>query len=397
LAEFPEARWHQYEPASGDAARQGAVLAFGEDVQTLYRFEEARVVLSIDADFLDSGPGHVRYAREFMERRRAGLEDGDMNRLYVVETMPSPTGSVADHRLALRAGQMEGFARAVARELGIDVESADESLADQAGWITAVASDLQNSAGECLVVAGEQQPPIVHALAHAMNETLGNVGSTVVYTDPIMPAGPEDQTGTLQELVEDMQAGNVQLLVILGVNPVYSAPADLNFAEVMLNVPTRVYWSQYEDETSLLCHWHIPATHYLESWSDVRTFDGAVSIVQPLILPLYEGCRSAHELLAMMLGQIDVTAYDIVRNYWADQELGGNFDQVWQTALHEGLIPETALPPRPGRFRCRQILPGRRPRRPRLRESLRLSSGPIPLSGTAASPITAGCRSYPNL
>ncbi len=342
LEMYPNARWHQYEPVSRDTARQGALLAFGEDVQAQYNIEEARVILAIDDDFLASGPGYLRYARRFVERRREGLAAAELNRLYVVETMPTPTGTMADHRLALRAGQMESFARALARELGLEVEAGGEVPAE---WVAAVARDLQNNRGASLVTAGAYQPPAVHALVHAMNETLGNVGNTVIYTDPVATE-PVDQTGSLVELAADMQAGDVQTLVILGVNPVYSAPADLNFAEALLNVPNRIYWGMYEDETSWLSTWFIPAAHYLEAWSDARAFDGTVSIVQPLTRPLYPGCVTAHEVLDLMTGQGGRTPYEIVREYWQNQNLGGDFEEVWQTALHEGLISDTSLPAR---------------------------------------------------
>lgn len=340
---YPNARWHQYEPVSRDTARQGALAAFGEDVQVRYNVEEARVILAIDDDFLASGPGYLQYARRFVERRREGLAATEVNRLYVVESMPSPTGTLADHRLALRAGQMEAFARAVARELGVGVDAPGEAPAGQAEWIAAVARDLQNNRGACLVTAGAQQPAAVHALVHAMNETLGNAGNTVIYTAPVV-ADPGDQTGSLAELAADMLAGNVQTVVIMGVNPVYSAPGDLNFATALLNVPNRIYWGLYEDETAWLSTWFIPAAHYLESWSDARAFDGTVSIVQPLIRPLCAGCVTAHELVDLIAGQGGRTAYQIVRGFWETQDLGGNFEEVWQAALHEGLIFGTSLP-----------------------------------------------------
>ncbi|MEW5959033.1 MAG: 4Fe-4S dicluster domain-containing protein, partial [Chloroflexota bacterium] len=206
------------------------------------------------------------------------------------------------------------------------------------------ARDLQANRGRSLVVAGDSQPPVVHALVHAINETLGNAGQTVIYTDPL-EARPVNQTGSLAGLVADMAAGQVDMLVILEANPVYTAPVDLNFAENLQKVDFRVRLGLYEDETSALCHWHIPAKHYLETWGDARAYDGTVSLIQPLIEPLYED-KSAYELLAALLGQPGVSGYDIVREYWAGQNPAANFEQFWKQSLHDGFMAGTALPPK---------------------------------------------------
>jgi molybdopterin-containing oxidoreductase family iron-sulfur binding subunit len=206
-----------------------------------------------------------------------------------------------------------------------------------------VAEDLWHHRGASLVVAGRQQPPLVHALAHAMNEVLGNVGQTVVYTQPIV-AQPVDACASLRALVEDMAAGRVELLVSLGGNPVYTAPADVDVAAALAHVPLSVHLGLYVDETSALCRWHIPAAHELESWGDARAYDGTVSLLQPLIAPLYNG-KSAYELLAMLTGQLEQSGGEIVREDWRIQHQGAEFDQFWRTALHDGLITNTALPP----------------------------------------------------
>ena len=330
LAEFPLAKWHQYEPLGRDNARAGARLAFGTYVNTIYNFDKAEVILALDADVLSCHPGSVRYAREFAAKRRVTASKSEMNRLYAVESTPSITGAIADHRLPLRASEIEGFARAVAVQLGKSgvgglgsgVRSPESGvkptptplLPIPAQWLAALVRDLQRHRGSSLVIAGDQQPPAVHALAHALNQALGNVGTTVVYTDPV-EANPVDQTESLRELVQDMDAGRVILLVIIGGNPVYTAPADLQFGERLGKVGLRIHLSLYDDETSALCHWHVPEAHYLESWSDARAYDGTVSIVQPLIAPLYAG-KSAHELLAALTDQSERSSYDIVREYW---------------------------------------------------------------------------------
>lgn len=341
---FPEAKWHQYEPVNRDYLYAGARRAFGENVTTQYRFDQAQIILALDADYLACGPPSVRYAHDFAARRRVRDGQTAMNRLYAVESTPSITGAMADHRLTLRAHEVADFAYAVARELGVvDLGDRGASMLHPQ-WLQAVVSDLQKQRGASLVIAGEQQPPLVHALAHAMNHALGNVGTTVFYTDPV-EARSVDQMGSLRELVADMQAGLVDLLVILGGNPVYQAPAELRFSEHLSKVKLRVHLGLYEDETAELCHWHIPETHYLETWSDARAFDGTVTIMQPLIAPLYGG-KSAHELLAALMGQPDRSSYSIVRDYWRGQLPPEDFERFWRTALHEGLIANTALPPR---------------------------------------------------
>ncbi|MGH7404656.1 MAG: 4Fe-4S dicluster domain-containing protein, partial [Candidatus Methylomirabilales bacterium] len=348
LTKFPSAKWHQYEPASRDHVRAGARLAFGQDIDTRYRFDRADVILALDADFLFCGPGALRYAREFVARRRVRAgPTATMNRLYAVESTPTLTGAMADHRLPLRAGQIEGFARAVARGLGVPGELAVDTAPSpaHAAWIAALVRDLQQHRGSSIVLAGDQQLPIVHALAHAMNHALGNVDKTVFYTDPV-EAKPVDQITSLRELVRDMEAGRVEMLVIIGGNPVFTAPTDLDFARPLSKVKLRIHLSLYDDETSALCHWHIPETHELESWSDARAFDGTVTITQPLIAPLYGG-RSAHELLAVLTGLSGRSGYELVRDYWKNQIRSEDFEGVWRTALHDGLISGTAVPPKP--------------------------------------------------
>jgi len=330
LAQFPESTWHQYEPLARDNAFEGARLAFGSPVETQYHFEKAEVILCLDADFLVSGPGWVRHARDFIDGRRVRSGAASMNRLYVIESTPTNTGAMADHQRLVPPAQIETFARMLL--FGAQGDK----------WLGAAAADLQQHAGKCLVVAGDGQPPSVHALAHALNQKLGNVGVTVLYTDTVA-ARPVNQVQSLRELVADMRAGKVEVLLILGGNPVYNAPADLGFAEAMEKVRLRVHLSPYEDETSLYCHWHLPESHFLEAWSDGRAFDGTAAIVQPTIRPIYD-TRSPHEIVAALLGRTD-TGFDSVRHYWINHGLP--HENLWQTALHDGVIPNTALPTKP--------------------------------------------------
>jgi MoCo/4Fe-4S cofactor protein with predicted Tat translocation signal len=338
LKRYPEARWHRYEPAAGDGSAGGTELAFGERFDVRYRFDTADVVVSLDSEFLSCGGGNVRYARDFMKRRRVDGPRSSMNRLYVAETTVSTTGASADHRLAVKPSEMEAFAFALARAAGVDVKPGTvDAAADR--WIAAVARDLRRHRGKCLVVPGEQQPAVVHALAHAINVTLGNAGRTVEYVEP---AGPQPTGGTqsLAGLVADMNAGHVDVLVMLGGNPVYDAPTDLDFATALGRVGLSVHHGLHEDETSELCHWHIPATHYLETWGDVCAHDGTAAVIQPLIAPLYEA-KTETEMIAAMLGQHQRTAHDLVHDYWKSKTHRPDFESFWSRALHDGVIAGT--------------------------------------------------------
>ncbi len=344
LDQFPQVQWHQYEPVNRDNARQGALAAFGQDANPIYRFDQADVILSLDADFMaDPGAG-VRYSRDFSEKRRVRAEKTAMNRLYVAEPTPSITGAMADHRLAVRPSQMLGLAQSLAAALGVSVAAPEGELSDvPANWLTAVADDLKTHAGTALVVAGPAQPPAVHALVHAINDVLGNVGQTVVYTDPL-EANPVDQTESLRELVGAMNTGAVDALLIIDANPVYTAPADLDVAGALANVGFTARLGLHEDETSEQCQWHIPARHYLESWGDARAFDGTVTLMQPLIEPLYAASKSPYQLLSAIVGQPDLTNYDLVRDYWAGQ-IADEFETFWKQARRDGLIADSAFSP----------------------------------------------------
>ncbi len=340
LGELPQARWHQYESVRRDGARLGARLAFGTDVDPVYSLDAANVILALDADLLGSGPGQVRYAREFARGRRP--RDGrTLNRLYSIESTLSITGAAADHRLPVRSGDVEAIARAIAAGVGVATRQVAGSpvVAEHAAWIAAVAKDLQANRGAALVVAGDAQPPAVHALAHAMNEALGAVGKTVTLVEPI-EARPEDQLASLRQLVADMNAGTVDCLIMLGGNPVYDAPADLDFAATLQKVGLRIHLSQYHDETAELSHWHVPEAHYLETWGDVRGHDGTVSILQPLIAPLYGG-RTAAEIVTALRAQPGGSAHDLVRAQWRGTR-AGDFDAFWQQTLHDGIVADSA-------------------------------------------------------
>ena len=372
---LPEAKWYQYEPVTDQNVVEGARRAFGEEVNTYYDLTNADVILSLDADFLWSGPAHLRYAHDFASRRKVYEKDAQgqpiqMNRLYVVEGTPSITGAAADHRLPLRTGLVEAFARAVALELrqrpGLNQRPLDEVAAgsglpaEALAWVAPLVSDLVENKGRCVILAGSAQPPMVHALAHALNEVLGNVGQTVIHTGPlpIGAVGKWIRTGdtVLRELTEEMAAGQVEVLLLLGVNPAFTAPADVPFARTLLELSQKTddqgqhlaytaHLSLYNDETSHLCQWHLPEAHFLESWSDARNHDGSASIVQPLIAPLYNG-KSMHELLEVFNEGTPRPGFQIVHDFWRaywqarhPRDHSRGFETFWEQALHDGVVP----------------------------------------------------------
>ncbi|HYL83926.1 MAG TPA: 4Fe-4S dicluster domain-containing protein, partial [Candidatus Angelobacter sp.] len=324
------------------------------------RVEQADVILSLDSDFLGSGPGHVRYAREFSLRRKLPnwqinpLADQvapamKMNRLYVVEPTPSVTGSSADHRLPLRASEVELFARALAGKLGLGGSGKVPAAAEK--WLEAVAKDLQQHKGASLVIAGEQQPAEVHALAHAINEALGNVGTTLYHTDPV-EAHPVNHLQSLRELCADVDANKVDTLLILGVNPVYTAPHDLDFVSKLRfderqkskKIQTVIHVSSHFDETSEYADWHVAESHYLETWSDARAFDGTLSVVQPLIAPLYR-THSAREVLAAFTDKPGFSDHDVVRDRLKAAYPSADFEKFWRKSLNDGVVAGSAFAP----------------------------------------------------
>jgi molybdopterin-containing oxidoreductase family iron-sulfur binding subunit len=345
LAQHPRARWIQYEADGRDNVRDASRRAFGAPMSVRYDLSQADVIVALEADLLNSGPGQVRYARDFMRRRRH-IPGREMNRLYVAESMPTGTGATADHRLAARPDRIAALAAGLAAAMGVPGVARPAILDDPKleRWLAAAAADLLRARGRGVVVAGDFLPPEAHVLVHAVNEALGNAGVTVLYADPI-EAEPTLQGEDLAGLVSDMRAGRVDMLLVLGANPVYNAPADLDFAAAMGHVAHRFHLGLYQDETAELCHWHVPMAHYLESWGDARAYDGTVSLVQPLIEPLYDG-KTAHDLLAALLGEPSMTGLDLLRRTWGGSAGAEGFETFWRRSLHDGVIAGSAFAPR---------------------------------------------------
>ena len=342
-AAYPESKWVQWEAVNRDNVRGGSQLAFGQYVETRYNLEKADVILSLDGNFLASGyPGFLYYARQFA-MRRVPDQTGKMSRFYSIQSTPTCTSGKADDRLPVRASEIEAIARAVAAGVGAPGgEAAGNLNPEYQKFLAPVIKDLMAHKGAAVVIAGDNQPPAVHALVHSINFALGAHGNTVIYTDPV-EVKPQDHLTALKELVGEMNTGKVDMLIVMGSNPAYDAPADFGFLGAMNKVALRIQHSLYNDETTELVHWHINSTHYLEEWGDTRAFDGTASIIQPLIAPLYNG-RSAYEFIYALIGSPDTSGYDIVRSYWQQQMKAADFEAAWRKTLNDGFITNTALP-----------------------------------------------------
>ncbi len=333
LRAFPEAKWVAWEPIGRDNVYEGARLAFGESAEPQYAFAKADVVLSLEMDFLGEGPAQPRWVRDFASRRRAENTNRSVRRRVDAHADRRPGGPPTAARpgadRGLRPRRRFGRRRA-ARGDRRRIPSPHRSRR------TSRRTGAPGSSSPA-----PSQPPAVHALAHAMNQALGNAGRTVVYTEPVL-AKPQAQAAALAELARDMREGRVSTLVIVGGNPAFTAPADLRFAEAMEKVALRVRLSLHDDETSRLCHWQVPEAHALEAWSDARAFDGTATILQPLILPLYGG-KSGHEILAAFTEQPEKSGHDIVQDYWREKMPGADFEAAWRKAVHDGVVEGTAF------------------------------------------------------
>jgi len=347
LKQYPMARWHVHDALARRNAMDGARAAFGRPLQPVYNFAAADVILSLDHDFLGLGGDKVANARAFVARRATDdVTSVEMNRLYMVESSVSVTGGNADHRLAVRAAEVEGIARELAVELGLPVEKgALPASANAKAIVAAMIKDVKARPARTLVMVGESQPAFVHALGYAINEKLGSLGTAVVLTEPV-EENPSSAENSLDALTADMNAGKVSALFILGGNPVATSSTDSGFTAAIKDqtkVALRVHLGAFDDETSELCHWHLPEAHALEAWSDARAFDGTLAVQQPLIAPLYDG-KSAHEVAQALLGDSTTSGYEIVRAAWKSRiPATANFEASWRRIVHDGVLPASAF------------------------------------------------------
>ncbi len=335
---FPKARVAVHEPVSDENVLAAFKSASGKPVQPVLHLDRASVILALDADPLGSDPEDVRHIAGFAAGRRAAIDGGSMSRLWSVEAGFSLTGGMADHRARWASAKIPVLVAALLSRVSGQGAAPDVPGLDLK-WLDALCRDLKDSRGRSLIVAGAGQPASVHAQVHALNNALGNVGSTVTYHEATDAALPSRRS--LSELVAAMKGGSVSTLVILGGNPAYDAPADLEFASAMKGLATTVALTTHVDETARLAKWHLPSAHFLESWDDARAVDGTLSVVQPLILPLFGG-KSATELMGLLATGQDQSGHDLVQATWKTILGEVGFEKHWNRVLHDGVLADSA-------------------------------------------------------
>jgi MoCo/4Fe-4S cofactor protein with predicted Tat translocation signal len=342
---MPQARWDVYDPLGLDASSQAAATAFGAAVKPFYLLDKARVILSLDCDFIGAEDDAYNHIRRFTKGRKIEKPGDTLNRLYTVESLMTLTGVVSDHRLRAAPSLIPGIARAIAAEVfkqvggGAPVTAGALPAGVDPKWVSECAQDLLRNRGSSLVMAGHRQPPEVQTLAHALNSALGNIGKTVQFH-----ALPETKQGTIEQLAQALNSGAVETLVIVGANPVYTAPVDLNWAATQRKAKNVIRLGYYQDETFAQCDWHFPMAHYLESWGDALSSDGTLVPIQPLIAPLFGGLTEL-EVLARLAGETVTAPYDIVRATFAETAKKPDAEAAWRKFLHDGFLPESAAKP----------------------------------------------------
>ena len=342
---LPQARWFIHEPVDFAIHQQAASLLAGKPVRPYFKLDAAKVILSLDCDFIGAEEDNHRFIRAFSKGRKVAKKGDLMNRLYAVESLMTQTGANADHRLRVAASSVISVAVAIAAKVAPTNTDAQALAAKfplpahvSAKWIEECAKDLlaPENKNAALVLAGYRQPLAVHLLAGVLNSALQSEGTTLVLQD--VPAASES---TIKELAQALNGGQVETLVILGGNPVFTAPADLDWSSIQKKAKTVIRLGYYEDETFASSTWHLPATHYLESWGDARTSDGTCVPIQPLIAELFGGLTEI-ELLARIGGIEPFKPYDIARETLKSIAGADGFEEKWKRFLHDGFLTGSA-------------------------------------------------------
>jgi molybdopterin-containing oxidoreductase family iron-sulfur binding subunit len=365
--QFPRMRWCVYDPLLSEAQRFSTQISFGENTRLIPQFDKADVILALDSDFLNCGEGDLNATRGFVSRRRVREAKDSMNRLYVVENRFTLTGAMADHRLRFPASQIPAITHAIATKIAaatkdaglssvlVTLKTPTKTEKHDARWVDELVADLMSKPGASLVVAGPHQPVVVQMMVYGINAALKNLGTTLILRD--LPKAT--RANSILQLAGEIDAGRINHLFILGGDPVYNAPRSitldrktkqpLDWTELQKRVPNVIRLGQYEDATSALSQWHLPAAHYLESWGDGLTPNGDYVAIQPMILPLYGGL-SELELLAMIGGQEKPDIREMIRESFRATAPPGDFEAAWSKFLHDGF--STHLPPkdRPATF-----------------------------------------------
>ena len=343
LRAYPGMRWHTHAPVSREAIYEGTNRAFGRRLEPRWRLDAAQVIVALDGDFLDPGPQQVGIARQWTAARRASIKNGGLLEMHAVGSLPSLTRAKADHQVPATPTEIAALAAGLLADLsgGAAPPPAPPGATPLEAWRARAAAALHAARGTGLVVAGSTQPPEIQEAVHRLNDALGNTGHTVFYTQPALA-----QAENLATLVDDMNAGNVQVLFMIDTNPAYSAPGRLAFADALAKVPLAIHAGTQVDETAIRCQWHLPLQHPLEAWGDARSIDGTVGLMQPAIEPLYEG-RSPHELIAYLTDGKQHAGQDLLRTFWQGSTDAAAFAPSWEAALGAGFIDGSAFPPEP--------------------------------------------------
>ncbi|MFU8811535.1 MAG: TAT-variant-translocated molybdopterin oxidoreductase [Balneolaceae bacterium] len=341
LSEFDNAEWVTHEPFNEFEVIEGNNLAFGQRLRTVNHYGKADLVVSLDHDFMSphGDSNSVQNAVDLTARRKVTGTDDNMSRVYCVENSYTSTGSYADHRLRLKPSQIPAFAAALASRLSsqlnaLSAYSGVQNDFSNHEWVATLANELLAHRGEAIVTLGYQYNRQVHATVAAINSALGNAGETVTYHN-VPFYNDRDEQAAFSDAVRNMQAGLYDTVVLVGTNLAYTAPADLGIAGALANVETKIHLSDYYDETSQLCNWHVNRAHFLESWGDGYSFTGQRSVVQPLIEPLFGGVSDI-EFLNIIANGSESPAYVRVVESW-EQYVSGNFKNQWEQVLHDGI------------------------------------------------------------
>jgi len=332
--QFPKMRWHRFEPVGTARQDEAMTLAFGRPAMPHYRLDRCDTIVSLDHDLLGPGPHQVTHAGAWAKRRGEAVPGQGRMRLHVAECVPTLTGTVASIRLPCDTTRIGILAQAIGAQFALADWTMPALGEAEQRWLDRTIGELRASRGRSLLAVGPHLDPPWQAMAAAINEQLGNAGTTVWYSEPI--AAANDEASSLQALVSDMANGAVDTLIIADCNPAYASSGALGFAEHLGAVRDRIHFGLHADETAQLCPWHLPLSHALESWSDARAVDGTATILQPMIAPLYAS-RSMHQTADMLLGTADPAADAAVRATW-QSAFGGDFEQRWTRALHDGFV-----------------------------------------------------------
>ncbi|MEO5721316.1 MAG: TAT-variant-translocated molybdopterin oxidoreductase [Chthoniobacterales bacterium] len=364
---FPKMRWCQYDPLLSEAQNFSTQISFGDNARLVPRLERADVILSIGSDFLDCGEGDIASSRAFASRRRVSTSKDTMNRLYVVENRFTLTGAMADHRLRVPASQLPAFTFALAGKIAAASQDAglgsvlatlkapEGGMQFDEAWLTECANDLMAKPGASLVLASPQQPVVVQLMVYGINAALKNVGTTLMVRE--FPRN--SRTNSILQLAAEMNAGRVKQLFIIGGDPVYNAPRglaedretkqSLNWEDLQKRVPEVVRVGYYEDATSVASNWHVPASHFLESWGDALTAEGGYVAIQPMILPLFGGVSDL-ELLNGLLGGPKLDGPELVKETFRATAPPGEFETAWSQVLRDGFATHIPALDKAGAF-----------------------------------------------